>query len=134
MNDAPFSSRPRRRSRLLRIFLIAAGVSVLLLVLAYHYVTTGGLHARQTPSRWEGFIASKLVDLSIPPAVKALKNPFQTGPEGAAVAGGRSRYQKDCETCHGFDGNGNTSAGSGVYPPPLRLSRAALDKAEAHGR
>ncbi len=128
MNEAPSPSEPRRRSRLPRLLVIGAGVCVLLLVLVYHWVTTGGLHARQTPSRWETFIDSKLVDLSIPRAVKALKNPLQTGPEGAAVAGGRSLYQKNCETCHGFDGNGNTSAGSGEYPPPLRLSRAALEK------
>lgn len=130
MND-PFPpthpSSPKRRAiglgRLLWILLILGAVAGGLL---YRYIMGGGLRARQKPSALEAFVAEGLVDLSIPKEARALKNPLEAGPNGTDVAAGRELYQKHCEICHGFDGQGNTSAGGGVYPPPVSLSRAAL--------
>ncbi len=131
MNTPESSGTPNplpRRSSAGRVVLVIAVLCALSIGAIYHYVTGGGLHARQKPSELETYIAAELVDLSIPSGVKALKNPLSGTPDSADVASGRALYQKNCEACHGYDGSGKTEAGGGVYPPPLNLNRAALLK------
>lgn len=108
------------------IFVIVAVGIVCAFILAgfYHFVVTGGLVARQKPSKVEAALAQALVQLSVPKEAKAQKNPLADDQANAAL--GRALYQKNCEVCHGYDGNGNTPAGTGVFPPPLKLSRASL--------
>jgi len=105
-----------------------AGIILALVVLGagafYYYITTGGLRARQSPSALESYVAQGLVDLSVPSAAKAMKNPLAGS--GAAAAAGRALYQIHCEVCHGYDGAGKTMTGSGTYPPPLSLSATSL--------
>ncbi len=114
------------KSPLLKRFLLAlAGAGIVFAVACgalYHYVISGGLIARQKPSALETFVAHNLVDLSIPKDAKTLKNPI-TATDPVV---GHELYQKNCEVCHGFDGQGNTSASAGLYPPPLNLGRLAL--------
>src|SRR5215469_7196424 len=112
---------------------LVAGVVIVLLVacagaLALAYIKSGGLQARRTPSRIETVIARGLVDLSVPGAAKGMTNPASIQPDSRDVAAGRELYQKNCVICHGFDGSGKTIAGKGLYPPPLDLRRAALEK------
>ena len=130
--NTPESSGPPHPApsgrRVIRILLILLVLCALSLGVVYRYITTGGLHARQKPSAIESFVAAELVDWSIPSATRALKNPLSASAESTDVASGRALYQKNCEVCHGYDGSGNTSAGGGVYPLPLNLSRAALLK------
>ena len=112
-----------------RLVLVAVTLSAILAVaggVLYWYVTSGGMVARQKPSAFETFAAGTLVELGIPREFKTRTNPLETN--AANAANGRVLYQKNCEVCHGFDGNGNTSAGTGMYPPPLSLSRFALEK------
>ncbi len=94
--------------------------------LAYRYITTGGLTARQKPSRLETFVARQVLNLSIPAEARKAANPLSGS--SAAVDAGRALYQKHCEACHGYDGNGRTAAGSGLYPPPVSIGPAALYK------
>lgn len=103
-------------------------VAVLLLIAAgfYYYVVSGGLIARQKPGKIESFLAGKLVDLSVPRSYEEKKNPLDASSANANA--GRELYQKNCEVCHGFDGKGNTSAGTGVYPPPSSLAQSDLEK------
>jgi predicted CXXCH cytochrome family protein len=116
------ADRPRRK----RIFLIGtATVCVVMAAIFLHYVRTGGMTARQKPSRFESFVAGTLVNFSIPKSAKELKNPLG---DNSDPNEGRALYQKDCEVCHGFDGNGRTTAGTGLFPPPPRLSHDALEK------
>ncbi|MDB5172133.1 MAG: doubled domain protein [Phycisphaerales bacterium] len=94
----------------------------------YRYITTGGMIARQDPSPFETFIATRLVNLSIPGTAEAMKNPLSASGDGADVANGRDLYQKNCESCHGYDGSGRTASGSGLYPPPANLAGPATAK------
>ena len=124
---APKLTMPINKSMRKRIFIFGIlGIGCVLAGGFYHYIKTGGLSARQKPSAVERFLAQGLVDLSIPKAVKTLKNPLDGA--GADVAAGRELYQKNCEACHGYDGNGKTTLGGGIYPPPPGLTRLALDK------
>ena len=127
----PTSSTPKSGGRRwLRIIVALAILGCLGGGLFYHYIVTGGLIARQTPSALETFVAHGLVNMSIPREARALINPF--GTTAAAVAAGRELYQKHCEVCHGYDGLGKTAAGGGLYPPPANISRAASGK-RTHG-
>ncbi|HLX72520.1 MAG TPA: c-type cytochrome [Verrucomicrobiae bacterium] len=116
--------RPRLRKQIFIGVLALAILCVLIAVLAYRFVKSGGLVARQKPSAFETLVAQRLVDISIPDATKSLKNPL-SGTDADAIAG-RELYQKNCEACHGYDGSGRTAAGGGMYPPPLDLGRLAL--------
>src|SRR5260221_4138778 len=111
----------------LRIVAVMILGLVLAVALLYRYIVNGGLRARQTPAALETFVAQGLVNLSIPGEAKAVKNPLASSPESAAAAG-RELYGKNCEVCHGFDGSGKTSAGGGLYPRPIDLRPAALNK------
>ncbi len=97
----------------------------LMLGLFVRYIRSGGMSARQTPSAVERFIGQQLVQLGIPKEAHARKNPRGSS---ADIAAGRELYQRHCQVCHGSDGRGETAAGSGLYPPPLDLSRTALEQ------
>lgn len=116
---------PKRR-RFLCVILFFSVAFLLAAGLFRHYIKSGSLIARQKPSALETFVARHLIDMSVPDAVKSLKNPLYAGPDGADAAAGRELYKTHCESCHGYDGNGRTAASSGMYPPPLSLSRQAL--------
>jgi predicted CXXCH cytochrome family protein len=124
-------AQPKRRPRFSRRRKVLIVVTLLLAAVIgalYHYIVSGGLIARQKPSATETAIAQWLVDMSIPQKAKEMKNPLSATPGSADAAAGRELYQKDCEACHGSDGDGKTEAGGGLYPPPLNLSYAAIDK------
>jgi len=90
------------------------------------YAARGGLRARQKPSALEAYLAQGLVNWSVPASARVLKNPLSTVAGGTDVALGRHLYEKHCEACHGYDGQGRTAAGTGAYPEPLNLSQAAV--------
>lgn len=124
-NSSEASGSPNPRGLWAKRLLIAL---VLLLIIGgtalFYHVTHGGLVARQTPSTIETYVAHELVNLSIPNEAKARKNPIEAN--AAALTAGRELYQKNCESCHGYDGVGRTAAGSGTYPPPANLGQAAV--------
>jgi len=119
------------KSKARKIFtlgIVSIGLVLILIgALAYHYITTGGLTARQKPAALETFVANHLLELSIPKAATELKNPLNFSVNGADASAGHALYQKNCEVCHGYDGRGKTAAGSGLYPPPSDLSKNALN-------
>jgi mono/diheme cytochrome c family protein len=116
----------------MRVRLVAAIGVVLLVALGgtYRYITGGGLIARQPPNRIEAAAARWVLDLSIPSASKATKNPIAV--TDASLTAGRTLYQQKCEVCHGYDGAGSTDTGGGQYPPPLDL-RSAIVTARTDG-
>lgn len=109
------------------VSLAGAWLLVLTLVLAYRYVTRGGMGARQTPSALETFVGHELVELGIPREARDATSPLDARGQGADLLAGRELYLANCQTCHGSDGTGKTAAGVGLYPPPRDLSRTALE-------
>jgi predicted CXXCH cytochrome family protein len=111
-----------------RIWMALAALLAVAIGLLYRYAASGGMSARQTPSALEAFVARHLVQLGISSEARGRKNPADASPESADVAAGRDLFQTNCQVCHGYDGAGRTAAGGGMYPPPLDLSRTALER------
>ncbi len=129
-SEQPADNR-RRRFFKRRAVRVVAAITVLFAsacALFYAYIISGGLRARRTPSALESFVARSLVQLSIPNEAKARNNPLNETNHGINLAAGRELYRRNCEVCHGYDGSGKTMAGSGLYPPPINLSRWAVVK------
>ena len=116
------------RKRLFCVLVAFAIVCTLAVVVLYHYIVSGGLRARQTPSALETALAQRLVNFSIPNQTKTLKNPLNDSATGPDAAAGHAQYQTHCEVCHGYDGGGKTVASGGLYPQPLDLRHSALVK------
>src|ERR1700722_9652960 len=109
------------------IWMAVASILALTAGLFYRYVASGGMSARQTPSAVEAFVGRHLVQLGISNEARDRKNPADASAGSADVAAGRELFQRNCQGCHGYDGAGRTAAGGGLYPPPLDLSRTALE-------
>lgn len=125
--DSPEKPPRQRKSIFRRKRLLAATFLILLLIgFAHHYLTHGGMIARQTPPAAERALAGWLVNLSIPEKAAAMVNPLDATPDSADVFAGRELYQANCMVCHGHDGRGTTPAGMGLYPPAADISPAAL--------
>ena len=112
-------------ARVCGILLIAL---IVVLAAGYLYVTHGGMVARQSAPALEKFIATHLVNISIPSAAKNQKNPLSPLADGPHAAAGQVLYKNNCEVCHGYDGSGQTALSSGLYPPPADLRREAIAK------
>src|SRR5580704_5867951 len=110
-----------------RIALVGGALFVLAMGALYAYIVSGGLIARQKPSRAETSIARWMVRVSVPEASKILKNPLSADP--GSEAAGRDLYKQKCDACHGYDGSGKTDAGSGLYPPPIDLRGPEVNRA-----
>ena len=121
----PSASRSFRKKAVV-LSCVIVSLCALAIGFGYHYIASGGMSARQTPSALETYVGRRLVQLSIPHEAQTLKNPLPSSPDGADTAAGHELYQKNCEVCHGFDGSGKTAASVGLYPPPLDLRRSAL--------
>ncbi len=104
----------------LTILLVLVALIALAAILAYRFVTHGGMVARQDPAAAEVFIAGRLLDMSIPEAAKQMANPLGIS-TAAALDSGRELFQRTCVVCHATDGRGGSAAGGGLYPRPPDL-------------
>src|SRR5262249_55167338 len=97
-------------------YLAATCVTVLLLVilLSYAFLRSGGLSARKKPGKLEYAIAHTAMHFSVPTAAKKLRNPLNSDP--LALAEARKRYAEHCAICHAGDGAGRTALSSGLSP------------------
>lgn len=99
-----------------------------LLVLVYITVLPGFSSARNEPAGLEKSIATWLLSRSVPDAEKNRQNPL--GEDKADIAAGNSLYQEKCETCHGFDGKGQTGIGAALFPRSPDLSNITARMAD----
>ena len=91
------------------LLLVAAGGAAL-----YIFVLPGLSSALPEPPRAEIALASFLLRHSVPEEAKHQVNPL--GADPADIAAGQLIYQKNCETCHGHDGAGQTNIGRNQFP------------------
>jgi predicted CXXCH cytochrome family protein len=103
------------------ILSVLAAIAALAALVGYRYITHGGMIARQAPPSVEAYLASSLLNLSIPAAAQHLASPLDASELGADLSAGRVLYQRSCEICHASDGRGRTAPGSGLYPKPSDL-------------
>src|SRR6266576_2719441 len=80
-----------------------------------------GLSSRAKPTRIETVIARYARHLAIPANARLTQNPVLASVEDLRDA--RLHFADHCAICHGNDGSGETTIGSGLYPKPpdLRL-------------
>ena len=80
-----------------------------------------GLSSRASPTVLEKAVARKARHLAIPSNARLTPNPVLASAEDLRDA--RLHFADHCAICHGNDGGGETTIGSGLYPKPpdLRL-------------
>jgi plastocyanin len=121
------------------IGIAAVCATAVVLAGAYVFVLRDGLAADRSPGRLEALVAPRLVELSIPRALRARANPVAA--EADAWTAGAQRFATRCAMCHGADGRGHTALASTMYPPVpdlasfdvQRLSDGALFAVIQHG-
>ena len=106
----------RRGVAILSIFVIAVSVAS---TLAWRSALPGLWSARGEPPPLEVALATWLLHRSVPEQARAMTNPLAA--DRAEIAAGRDLFRQKCETCHGYDGDGRTEIGAGVYPRPPAL-------------
>jgi predicted CXXCH cytochrome family protein len=107
-----------RKSR--RIMLLSALVA--LVAGSFYWLMLPGLSvADRDPSSMEVQVATWLLHQSVPDAAMLRANPLGAHPEPASIAAGHDLFRQKCEVCHGYNGDGKTEIGAGVYPRPPAL-------------
>jgi mono/diheme cytochrome c family protein len=101
----------RRLLKLLVFTLTAAGLAALVAAVV---VVSGGISARQAPTRVEAAVAGRLRALAIPRAAHNRTNPVPVSDE--VFRSGMAHFADHCASCHANDGSGNTETGRGLYP------------------
>lgn len=112
---------------------IAAALAIIVVIGAmalYKLALPGFSSARPQPPKIEVAVATWLLRHSVPAIQAAQRNPL--GADLADIAAGHDLFQKNCEICHGYDGNGKTQIGGQQYPraPDLKSLLPALSDGE----
>src|SRR5712671_2458692 len=99
---------------------IAVAVPGLVAAMAASFLHDG-LSSRASPTVLEKAVARKARHLAIPSNARLTPNPVLASAEDLRDA--RLHFADHCAICHGNDGGGETTIGSGLYPKPpdLRL-------------
>jgi mono/diheme cytochrome c family protein len=71
--------------------------------------------ARQSPSKFEIFLARRFRSMSMPSNAMASRNPFTSSPE--LLQESARHFADHCASCHANDGSGNTEMGRNLFPP-----------------
>jgi mono/diheme cytochrome c family protein len=96
----------------LALTILAAGLGVT-------YLRVHGLSARAKPSALEIWLARRVRSLATPSSVRDLVNPMRAN--DLFIAEARDHFADHCAFCHGNRGDGKTSIGEGLFPPPPDL-------------
>jgi mono/diheme cytochrome c family protein len=103
---------------------LAAAITALVLLAvvvgAFAFVVSGGISARNEPSRTEARLARALRGWGIPSSARETPNPVPPSPR--VLAGGRAHFADHCAICHANDGSGDTDLGRNLHPraPDMR--------------
>jgi predicted CXXCH cytochrome family protein len=96
------------------IIALLAVVVVIGAAALYQFALPGFSSARPEPPKTEIAVATWLLRHSVPVAAVEQRNPL--GADPADIAAGHDLFQKNCEICHGYDGNGKTQIGGEEFP------------------
>jgi predicted CXXCH cytochrome family protein len=99
-----------------KVMILTLAVAVVLggAAALYRFALPGLSTARLEPPKAEVAVATWLLRHSVPVANQQRHNPL--GADSADIAAGHDLFQKNCEICHGYDGNGKTQIGAEEYP------------------
>ena len=105
---------------------IGIGMVVIVGGLAYlgYSLVNRGFSARETPSRFEEFLARSARKIATPRDAKELKNPSSLTPESLQTV--YEHWNDHCALCHGSDGSGDTAIGKNLYPKTPDMKSAEV--------
>ncbi len=106
----------------MRTAMVVLAVVAVGLALGYWYVTGRGFSAREEPTAVERVLALQMRSLATPRDARDRKNPLPAN--APAIEAGLEHFANHCAICHGNDGSGKTSIGTGLYPKPPDLRAA----------
>jgi predicted CXXCH cytochrome family protein len=106
--------------------LIAVCAFVVVGLVCSPLILRGGFSARGNPSSAEKILARFVRNLAIPGAEARATNPLKANADNLREA--HDIFSDRCATCHGFDGRGRTTVGTGLYPKAPDLSGADTQK------
>ena len=112
--------------RALRPFLSVLLILAMVGAIGLAILVRRGFRATARPLPLEAALARAVRNLAIPKTERSQKNPFR--PMSEATQQGREYFLRQCASCHGIDGSGNTEVGQHLYPPApdLRASQTQL--------
>jgi mono/diheme cytochrome c family protein len=86
------------------------------------YLIATGLSARPAPGALETRVARAARRWAVPRGIRNRPSPFPS--TTATIAEGLQHFARNCASCHGNDGSGNTTVGKGLFPraPDMRLA------------
>ncbi|HVL67638.1 MAG TPA: c-type cytochrome [Vicinamibacterales bacterium] len=107
--------------RLVKLVVVLLAAVGLVSVAGAIWFASGGISARPSPSAFETAVARSLRSSAIPRDARRRSNPLAR--TDAVVREGMAHFADHCAVCHGNNGSGDTTFGSGLYPrpPDLRL-------------
>jgi mono/diheme cytochrome c family protein len=97
-----------------KIGLAVAAALVLVLVLLVAGMLRRGFSTHEPPTAMEAWMARSFRHWSVPAHLRKRDNPVPLAPE--ALADARAHWADHCASCHGNDGQGQTTLGQRLYP------------------
>jgi|SRR5882672_793206 len=109
-----------------KITIVSAAILAVLCGGLYGLVVWEGSTTRAEAPVIEVSVARWLLRHTVPSDLRATKNPLDAAAGSPDVFAGQEAYRDKCELCHGYDGSGKTTIGSGQYPRPPDLRSPAV--------
>ena len=103
-------------SKTTKVILVVVIIVVASIGAGAWFVVGRGYGAREEPTAIEAFVARRLRGLATPKHAKKAVNPVE--PSKEALSEAMAHFADHCAICHGNDGSGETSIGTGLYPKP----------------
>ena len=96
---------------------LLAGIGLVLIAAFFGWrMIQRGFSARDTPSRMEILVATKVRALAVPASYRGLTNPVAIS--GENIRAGMEHFADHCFVCHANNRSGDTSFGKNMYPKP----------------
>lgn len=121
MAAPPIMSSRKAIVALLAVAVVAGAAAAL-----YMFALPGLSSARPESARLEVAVATWLLRHSVPAAAAEQHTPLGTDP--ADIAAGHDLFQKNCEICNGYNGNGKTRASAATMSMAPQTPRSYVSR------